>query len=406
MRSYKNSDQQPPIMVGSPPPPEMRVPLIDWDRPPWNRWSFQRVREIIPTATIRRAPVASPIATGSPDLLDFAYQAADGTTQTFGQMLDETYTDAIYVWKNGKVLHESYHNGMDERSRHLLQSVSKSVTAATAGSIIEEGLLDPAALVTTYLPELEATAWKGATLQQVLDMTSGVRFVEDYEVRDSDVGKMDYASGWKPAPEGEDVSAWPTCMWEQIIGLKVNEAEHGARFNYRSIETDILAHAMERVTGKRLPQLISERLWQKIGAEEDAEITVDRSGYGLACGGVSATLRDMARFGLMLLNDGRVGDLQAMPKSWSQDIRHGAHGLYDAETAAYWPNGAYRNQFWVEDSKLGRFFCFGVFGQMVLVAPDTDMMVVKFSTWPDFVDDALQERTHEALKAVEAAFAG
>ena len=133
-------------------------------------------------------------------------------------------------------------------------------------------------------------------------------------------------------------------------------------------------------------------------------MTVDRAGYGLASGGISASLRDMARFGLMLLNGGRIGATQVVPADWCQDIRHGAHGLYDEETAKSWPNGAYRNQFWVEDSTLGRHYCYGVFGQMVMVCPDTGFMAVKLSTWPDFVDDDLSHQAHVALEAVERAF--
>lgn len=404
MTSYKNSEIAPPIMVGTPPPADMRVPLIDWDRAPWNRWSFQHVREIVPTAAIRRGDRVSALPEPAGDLNGFSFTAPNGQETSFAQMLDDTYTDAILVWKDGRILHESYHNGMDARSLHLLQSVSKSITAAAAGCLIAEGLLDPAAPVTRVLPELAQTAWNGATLQQVLDMTTGTRFVETYEVRDSDVGKMDYSSGWKPAPEGMDVSDWPGCIWDQILGLDVKVAEHGSRFDYRSIETDVLAHAMERATGKRLPQILSERLWQPLGCAEDANITVDRAGYGLACGGISASLRDMARFGLMLLNNGQWDGRQVVPHDWCQDIRHGKHGLYDAATAADWPNGAYRNQFWVEDSRLGRHYCFGIFGQMVMIAPDSGMMAVKFSTWPDFIVDDLQDLTIAGLVAVKRAF--
>lgn len=402
--SFRNTDPAPPIMLGAPPPPEMRIPLIDWDRAPWNRWTFQRVQQIVPTAPIRRGPTASALPAASGHLNDFSYTGANGQKTTFAAMLDATYTDAIFVWKNGAVLHESYHNGMDSRSLHLLQSVSKSLTSAAAGCLIADGLLDPAAPITTYLPELAQTAWNGARLQHVLDMTSGTRFSEAYTRPDSDVGIMDYASGWKPAPAGIDASAWPTCMWDQITSLTVADAPHGTRFAYRSIETDVLAHAMERVSAKRMPQILSERLWQPMGAAEDANITVDAAGYGLACGGISASLRDMARFGLMLLNDGRVDGRQVIPAAWCHDIRHGPHGLYDESNYKAWPNGAYRNQFWVEDSRLGRHYCFGVFGQMVMVAPDTGFMAVKLSSWPDFVSERNYHQTMLALRAIEAAF--
>jgi hypothetical protein len=405
MRSYKNSDPVPPIMVGSPPPPDMRPPMIDWDRAPWNRQTFQHVREIVPTAAIRRAAVTSSLPEVAGSLMDFSYVGPDGLSTTFGEMLNDTYTDAVLVWADGEIQHESYHNGMDAQTLHLLQSVSKSLTSAAAGSLIAEGLLRSEALVAQYLPELEATGWCGATLQQVLDMTSGTRFIEEYTAPDSDIGKMDYAAGWKPAPEGVDATDWPTCIWDQIVGLTVAEAPHGTRFAYRSIETDVLAHAMERVTGQRLPVILSERLWQPLGCAEDASITIDRAGYGLACGGISVSLRDLARFGLALINNGTFNGRQVIPLAWCQDIRHGKHGLFNANNSLDWPQGTYRNQFWVEDSKLGRHYCRGVFGQMVMVAPDTGTMVVKLSSWPDFLDADLDRKTMAGLRAVERAFA-
>jgi CubicO group peptidase (beta-lactamase class C family) len=405
MQSYKNSGPVPPIMVGSPPPQNMRVPHIDWDRAPWNRWSFHHVSEMVPTAPIRRGSYVSALPDATAGLNEFAYKGQDGAETSFAAMLDDTYTDAMLVWKDGKILHESYHNGMTDQSLHLLQSVSKSLTSAAAGCLIGDGLLDPNAPITEYLPELARTAWNGAMLQHILDMTSGTRYSESYDDPASDVGITDYAAGWKPAPTGVDASAWPTAMWEQILGLTVAEAAHGARFDYRSIETDVLAHAMERVTGQRLPQILSDRLWQPLGCATDANITVDRAGYGLACGGISASLRDMSRFGLMLLDGGKVEGRQVIPAAWCQDIRHGAHGLYDAENYKNWPNGAYRNQFWIEDSNLGRHYCFGVFGQMVMVAPDTGMMAVKLSSWPEFINTDLYTKTMTALRAVEMATA-
>lgn len=400
MRSYRNSETPPPIMKGTPPPPEMRVPPLDWDRPPWNRWTFQRVRQMTPTAPIRRGARVSPLPAATGNLDSLAYRRADGTETTFAAMLDETYTDAMWVWKDGRVLHESYHNGMDTRSLHLLQSVSKSITATAGAALIADGLIDPAAPVTEYLPELAATAWRGATVQQVLDMTTGVRFGEDYDDRDSDIGKMDYSSGWKAAPPDTDASGWPSCIWEQILGLTTTEAGHGTRFSYRSIETDVFAHVMQRVTGRRLPEILSERLWQPLGCEEDADITVDPAGYGLACGGISAALRDIGRFGLAYLNDGQVDGRQVVPHAWIVDVRRGAHGMFNEDSRAKFPNGCYRNQFWIEDRDRTRHYCLGIFGQLVYVAPDAGLVAVKVSTWPDATDSAHLLATVDALHAL------
>ena len=395
--SYKNSETAPPIMQGAPPPIEQRLPFIDWDRPPWNRWSFQRVSEFLSTALIRKGKVCSPLQYSLIDISDIEVKGPSGEVSNINQFIEDTYTDGFLVMHNGKVVHESYYNGMDERTLHLCQSVSKSICATAGASLIEEGLLDPNELVTNYLPELSQTAWKGATLQHVLDMTSGVKFVETYEDRECDIGKMDFASGWKPAPEGIDVSKWPKNIWDQILSLRVKEAEHGERHEYRSIETDIFAHAMERVTGKRLPQIISERLWVPMGAEEDANITVDSIGYGLACGGVSASLRDLARFGDAMLKEGLVNGKQVIPEKWINDVRHGTHGL---PLAKYFEKGHYRNQFWVEDSNKGSHFCLGVFGQLIYVAPQSKMVAVKFSTWPTFRSEEFVTYTTRALHAI------
>ncbi len=404
MKSYKNSETAPPIMQGAPPPPDMRLPMIDWDRPPWNRWAFQRVREFLPTAPIRRGDTPSELPAAHQDIEGLSYQTHTGETKTIARMMDDTYTDGMLIWLNGKVIHESYHNGMDQRSVHLAQSVSKSITATAGASLIEDGLLDPNAPIAEALPELAATAWNGATLQHVMDMATGVRYNETYDQRDSDVGKTDFACGWKPAPEGEDVSDWPACIWDQILGLKVKEAEHGGRFLYRSIETDVMAHAMERVTGQRLPEIISDRLWAPMGAEEDANITVDSSGYGLACGGISASLRDFSRFGIAMLNDGMVDGKQIIPRAWVDDVRGGQHGHFSDDGRKYFPNGHYRNQFWIEDKDTQAHVCLGVFGQTIYVAPEQGLVAVKLSTWPDFQDADMLAEAMTGFHAIACEF--
>ena len=134
--------------------------------------------------------------------------------------LDETYTDGFLVLKDGAISYERYFNGMDQRTLHLSQSVAKSFVGMVAGILIGRGLLDVNALVTNYLPELEQTGWRGATLQQVLDMTTGTRFSEEYTNPYSDIGQSDVASGWKPIPPDSDAGfKWPRHMWELITGL-------------------------------------------------------------------------------------------------------------------------------------------------------------------------------------------
>ena len=385
------------IMQGFPVPPGRRVPHQDWDRAPWNRWTFQNVRQMVPTTEVWRGngPVRE-FERNPQDLGDVEFCDADANTTSLQAWIDSSYTDGILVLHQGAILLEQYHNNMDERTLHLSQSMTKSVVAAVAGIFIGRGLIDPSEQVTHYLPELAATAWRGATLQQVMDMTTGVRYVEDYEALDSDIAVTDIACGWKRPRPGIHS---PQCIWDQILTLTKRVREHGEKFQYRSIETDVLAHCLERVSQTRLAELVSRELWQPLGCEESANLTVDPAGYALACGGLSATLRDYARFGQMLLQKGKVGATQLVPAEWIDDIHNADRNLFGEPYTLAAPNGGYRNQFWIEDVDRPGFMARGVFGQLIYVDPGDQMVVVKLSSWPEFTS---LPRLQTALNAIHA----
>ncbi|MEQ1938105.1 serine hydrolase [Mesorhizobium sp. CN5-321] len=396
MTSYRNSDPHPPIMQGS--PPAMIVPRLDWDRPPWNRWAFQHIREIVPTVEVWRGNGhRRPLPRAEHDLDALEVEDSMGRPATLAALLDETYTDGFLVLKDGAVAYERFFNGMDERTLHLSQSMAKSVTGAVAGILAGRGLIDPARPVTDYLPELSATGWAGATLQQVLDMTTGVRFSEAYTDRTSDIGQVDVATGWKPVPPGSDPGfRWPAHLWELILGLTETVRPHGAAFEYRSIETDVLAFVMERVTGKRLPEIVSQEIWQKLGADESACFTVDGAGYAVADGGFNATLRDYARFGQMILDDGAG----IVPRDWIEATRDGRCGSGYSESL---PEGGYKNQFWITDPRSRSLNCRGVFGQLIQIDWDNRMVTVKLSSWPDFSNTAYAIATGRAIERIATA---
>lgn len=399
MVSYRNNEPALPIMEGAPPASKWRVPRADWDRPPWNRWSFQNIRRILPTANIRRGDIATPWPSDIQDLSDISFRGFQGRAMTVADMLND-YTDGFLVARNGRVVHESYHNGMTRQSLHLAQSVSKSVVATTAGVLIDRGRMDPEAPITEHLPELATTAWDGATLQHVLDMTTGVKFSEEYTDPSSDMGKLDVSSGWKPRPEGTEPGDWPGSLWDQILTLTQKEADHGVRFSYRSIETDVLGLAIERASGIRLNEAVSTLLWSPMGAEEDASFTVDANGSCLADGGMSATLRDFARFGQTMLDDGLANGVQVIPKTWVEDVRSGSHGLFNDEVRAFLPNGRYRNKFWIRDAQRTTHLCLGVFGQFIYVSPEQRIVVAKLSSWPDFLSEEHHTNTMAAIDAI------
>ncbi len=372
------------------------IPRQEWDRAPWNRWTFQHVRDMVPTTQVWRGRgPASPLPAALQDIDAVGFEL-DGRRDTIAGFLASSYADGLLVLHRGRVVAERYLNGMTPRTPHLSQSVAKSVVGTVAGILIGRGLVDPAEAITHYLPELEATAYRGATVQHVLDMTSGVAFDETYTAPDSHMAQVDAASGWKERSHPH----WPATMWELILSLKEAECPHGAAFRYRSIETDVLSFVLQRAARTPLAELVSRELWAPMGAEEDAYFTVDPAGYALGDGGFNATLRDYARFALLHLGGGEIGGRRIVPAAWIEQTRSGARpDLFGAYYREVLPRGAYHNQFWIEDAERRAYMARGVFGQLVYIDPEAEFAAVILSSWPEFVNPT---RTRTALAAVRA----
>jgi len=391
-------DQELPDAANPRDPMKPLAPLVTdqmWDYPPWHRWTFQHMREMTATAQVWRGsgPV-SPLPEALADVAALTF-SANGKKQSIAQFLDGSFTDGFLILSRGRVIFERYMNGLTAHGQHLAMSVSKSITATAAGVLIHRGILDPHAPVTHYLPELSATAYKGALVQQVLDMTTGVLFDESYTTEGSHMQKLDLATGWRPHTRPD----WPQTIWRLILELKEQARPHGEAFEYRSIETDVLGFMMERATGKRLADILSEELWQKIGAEQDGYITVDRGGYAMANGGFNATLRDYGRFALLHVNSGKADGKQVVPEAWLNETRRGDHDIFRGVYRGALPRGAYHNQFWIEDPDRRAYMCRGIHGQYIYIDPEAEFAAVKLSTWPEFVSD---ERSIETLAAIKA----
>jgi CubicO group peptidase (beta-lactamase class C family) len=314
------------------------------------------VRELIPSARIASTTGAvRPLPREERELSRLAF-SWKGRKLNVAEFLDGTWTDGFLVLHGGTVSTEQYFNGMRPETPHLLMSVSKSVTSTVAGILAGRGALDPAAEVTTIVPELAGTSFAGATVQDLLDMRAGTRFNEDYADLDADVRSYERVYLWRP-PAGDQAAGAEAGDAIAYFGTLQNDGPHGGPFRYRSILTDVLAWVIERAAGERLHDLISRELWQPMGAEFDAEITVDRLGNPMADGGVSATLRDLARFGLLFLRRGSAEGRQVVPSWWIDDTVRGAPDgprafAEGGERAGYPPGGHYRNCWWVRDSAL------------------------------------------------------
>ncbi|HEY2687355.1 MAG TPA: serine hydrolase [Streptosporangiaceae bacterium] len=393
----------PALMTGPPPfPPEARVTLANWQEPPFNRWAFQHVRELIPTARISRGDgPARPLPRAERDVLAFRFGYGDREL-TVAELLEETYTDGFMVLHQGQVVAEHYLNGLAPDVPHLLMSVSKSVTSTVAGILAGRGELDVSAPVEDIVPELDGTSFAGATVQHLLDMRTGTRFDESYDNVEADVRTYERVYLWRPDngdPRPPDALSY--------FGTLSNDGPHGGPFRYRSILTDVLAWVIERAAGDRLHRLIARELWQPMGAEFDAEITVDARGNPMADGGVCATLRDLARFGQLFADRGRAGDRAIVPEAWIDDTVRGAPDGAEAfadgdDTPGYPPGAHYRNCWWVRDPSVPLYHGSGINGQNIFVHAPAQTVVAKLSTWPTALSPAAGP-TAAAVLALSAA---
>ena len=394
------------LMTGFPPTPESQVTLANWQDPPFNRWAFRHMRELIPSQLIPAGPGGpSPLPASPGPLPDPPVWRIDGSAATAAEVFAGTYTDALVVLHDGHLVAERYDAGMTAASVHLLMSVSKSIVGCVAGILADRGLLDPGALVTAYVPEVGRTStpsgYAGATIRNLLDMRTGVAFRETYTALDAEVRVMERSMGWRPAQPGDPEGAYP---YLTTLG---QAGPHGRDFSYRSADSDMLGWACERASGTRMANLVSALIWQPIGAEQDAEITCDPLGSAIHDGGISATARDLARFGQMLVDDGMARGYPVVPAAWLADTRAPEPGVREAFAVTdhefVLPGSWYRNQFWVIPGYGGPVLvCLGIHGQLIYADRAARTVVVKLSSWPDPQNTACLLDTLRACGALAA----
>jgi CubicO group peptidase (beta-lactamase class C family) len=299
-------------------------------------------------------------------------------------MLESTYTDGLLVLHDGVVLYEYYADAMKPSDTHLLMSVSKSLNSTLCGVFVERGLVKPEAVVVDYIEELRGTSWEGCTVQHLLDMRAGTRW--DYE---DDEMKICDVSGYRTHSR-HDIPT-DTVSWIRTID---NSHEHGGPFRYVSLESDVLGWVLERAGGGSFADLFSCEIWSAIGAEFDAQIILDTTGFSVVEGGVCATLRDLGRFGQMCLSGGKLSGRQLVPAKWLERLWVRDQELIDAyadapEYDAAKPDAFYHDNWWIFDAVRGIYAGIGINGQVLLIHHPSQTVVVKFSSHPEFEDPRL-----------------
>jgi CubicO group peptidase (beta-lactamase class C family) len=355
--------------------------------------NFRSFHRRYPVKTVRRSGPIYELRSRAARLPEtFTYA---GTTRRIAEWIDRTQTTGIVVLKDGELAYEAYFRGNDVATTPILMSVSKSVVSFLVGVAVDEGKIESLERpVDSYVPALKGSGYEGVRLKDVLQMSSGIRFNEDYADLNSDIAHL--------------AMAFVNGSVNDFVRHLQRRRPPGTFHHYVSADTQVVAMVLEAATGEQLADLTQSRLWARLGAEYDAYWLTDRAGDEFALGGLNATVRDMARFGQLYARDGRnfAGE-QLVSADWvrasvTPDAPHLMPGrdnpLHD------WPMG-YGYQWWIPENQptqgRGDFSAIGIYGQFVYVNPTENVVVAKTSAYEDYNTDG-DEMEFESMEAFRA----
>jgi CubicO group peptidase (beta-lactamase class C family) len=301
--------------------------------------------------------------------------------------------------QDGQVVFEAYLNNLQPQTHHLSYSITKSVIGILAGILADAGELDLARKVEDYVPELKASGFAGYSVRELLDMQAAITWKEDYEDPNGSWRRWKDAIGWTPAADADAVAEGNYGFLRTLQ----RDSDWPGGFKYVSPGAEVLGWVLERAGGRPLAELLSQKLWMPLGTEHDAYITTDRSFAATAAGGFGATLRDLARFGQMVLNDGQFNGRQIVSRQWITDIHtNGSNQAWrTGQYRGYWnPEGSYRSLWYVSGDADGSFEAIGIYGQRLHINPARKLVVVRLSSGPDPVSRSDYDLSSRAIAAI------
>lgn len=349
----------------------------NWLRPPFKYWGIKNVDKLFDTSPIAKGGTPTKLDEDIVDSLkDLKIEQFDGKVYSFEEHLDSNRTDGFLVLHKGKIAYEKYFDNMTPSSSHNWFSMSKSLIGITTDILAAEGKIDMKKQVLDYFPELKGSAWEGATVEMVSDMLVGIQFSEVYNDPKSDAYKFAKVSQFVDVPGPP--SPFEN-MFDYFKSIKKGR-DHDELFHYVSLNTELLGMIITKVTGKKPSQVISEKVWSKIGAEQDAYVIRNSTGDELVSAAINSTLRDAGRFGQMMLADGFYNGQQIVPKAVVEHVKNGGsiQKFADSKRGKQFKNSSYTRQWWHTDKNA--FFAKGLFGQWIYIDSDTELVIVKLTT--------------------------
>lgn len=364
--------------------------LANWRLAPHSQWAFQRVNQLMPTATINSGPFKPSFNEKLFNNLDDKVIDSD-SGQTVSQHLHDTFADNLIILQKGDIVHRWHAPHSKPQNPHILFSISKSITAMVAGILQHQGLLDVGKPVGFYLPGCRGSAYDDCSVQNVLDMTVALDFEESYLDPDGDYRRYRDATGWNPVDQnnpGPDLESF-------LYSIKKANRNHGEIFEYKSPNSDLLGLLLERVAGIPYAELVSQLLWQPMGANCDAYVTVDRSLLARGAGGICATIDDLARIGQLILDRGSVGNRQVIAEQWIDDTANNGDpaAWSKGEFTDLAPKGNYRNKWYLMGNADRVSMAIGIHGQWLYVNPEKQIVIAKQASQPLPLDDELDAQS-------------
>jgi CubicO group peptidase (beta-lactamase class C family) len=389
-------------MQGFPPPQDKRLSFAEgtFFEFPALRWSVVHMREFMPTVNVSRglgAPVQLPQRL-DPRIDAITFRPLNAAKDmTWEESLWRNYTDGILILHRGHIVYERYFGALTPDKAHAAMSVTKSLTGTLGAVLVAEGTLDENRLVTEYIPELKGSAFADATVRQVLDMTTALQFSEDYANPNAEIWAFSAAGNPLPKPKAY---SGPIGYYAALQTIKKADT-HGEAFGYKTPNADALGWLIARASGQSVDELLAERVWSKIGMEQDSYYSVDELGTPFAGGGFNAGLRDMARFGELIRNKGRWQGEHVLPVRALEGIAAGGSKAAFAKSGhSALSNWSYRDMWWHTGNAHGAFTARGVHGQAIYIDPKAEMVIVRFASHPVATNRANDPTSLPAYEAV------
>jgi len=307
-------------MQGVPPARDSQVTMRNYRDHPMSQWAFRNAGAPLNVVMIpRQGDIRVLPGPLRPELGEREFTDLHGRRLSFDQLFAANYADGVLVVQGNRLLHERYFHGFNAHSQHIWFSMTKSLASAAFGLLVAQGKVDLGASPAKYIPELRGSGFERVTIQQVLDHATAIDFKENYTDQESDFFRF-YAPAlnlaWMPGaadvqPDDSDIYGVHDFL---VKFVKPDPAvQPGAAFDYNSSNADVLGWLIARISGEPFQDYVQRTIWARLGAEHDAFIAVDRAYMPVATGGMNTTLRDAARFGMMIRDRGEFGGQQVVP---------------------------------------------------------------------------------------------